>query len=52
MTDFKIKNKAFLEPFYAWMNKVSLEMRKPLCGLEMWQIEQLCYVLPIIINPF
>ncbi len=36
------KLKSILRPlserFCAWMKKVSLELRKPLCGLKMWQI--------------
>lgn len=50
MTDFKIKNKAFLGPFYAWMNKVSLEIRKPLYGPVLGQIGAIVAALLILLG--
>lgn len=50
MIDFKIKNKAFLETFYAWMNKMLLQMRKPLYGLKMWQIGAILAALLVLLG--
>ena len=52
MKKYKLKNRLFYALFKVKWYIVSSWLQKRLYGLEMWQIEQLCYILPIIIRPF